>query len=201
MTTGAGVLSGGVGQIVYRTATTFTGFIADEHYSLDWLFDVDNQVAPDHAEFMPSVGAIVKGSTTYEWLLRHSDLLARPERWQEFYGDRPTFVFTTRTLAVPQGADVRFLRGPIADALPAIREAAGGRDIWVVGGGDLAGQFADAGALDRIELTIAPVALAAGAPLLPRRLEAARVSLIDVERYGQFAHLTYALRSDKSAQL
>ena len=94
-------------------------------------------------------------------------------------------------LPSPRGRTLRFIRGPVAQALPAIREAAGGRDIWVVGGGDLAGQFADAGALDRIELTVAPVALAAGAPLLPRRLEAARVSLIDVERYGQFAHLTY----------
>ena len=49
--------------------------------------------------------------------------------------------------------------------------AAGGKDVWVVGGGDLAGQFADAGLLDEIITYIAPVTLGSGRPLLPRRLE------------------------------
>ena len=49
--------------------------------------------------------------------------------------------------------------------------AAGDRNIWIVGGGDLAGQFADAGLLDEVIVSIAPVTLGAGAPLLPRRLD------------------------------
>ena len=49
--------------------------------------------------------------------------------------------------------------------------AAGGKDLWVVGGGDLAGQFADAGLLDEVITYVAPVTLGSGRPLLPRRLE------------------------------
>lgn len=68
----------------------------------------------------------------------------------EFHGDRPTFVFTTRDLPAPAGADIRFVRGSVAEVFPEIRAAAGDGDIWIVGGGDLAGQFSDAGALDEV---------------------------------------------------
>jgi dihydrofolate reductase len=180
-----------VSEVIYRTATSFNGFIADEQHSLDWLFAVDHADVPAHADFLAQIGVIVKGSTTYEWVLRQTDVLTNPAQWAEFYGSRPTFVFTSRQLEVPAGADVRFVNGPVTAALPAIADAAGGQDIWLVGGGDLAGQFCDAGALDRIEVTLAPVSLARGAPLLPRRLESDRLSLASIERYGQFAHLVY----------
>jgi dihydrofolate reductase len=187
-----------VPQVIYRTATSLTGHIADERNSLAWLFAVDHKGVPDHNEFLAGIGVLVEGSTTYEWVLNEADLLAQPERWQDYYGDRPTFVFTTRELPVPQGADVRFVNGDVAQALPAISAAAGERDIWLAGGGELAGQFADIGALDRLELTIAPVALPTGAPLLPRRLESDRLSLISLEQYGAFAHLTYAVGPPRS---
>ena len=67
----------------------------------------------------------------------------------------------------------------------AMAAAAGGRNLWVVGGGDLAGQFADAGLLDEVLVTIAPVTLGAGAPLLPRRITTKRVTLREVRHAGQ----------------
>jgi dihydrofolate reductase len=115
----------------------------------------------------------VKGATTYERVLREADLLARPEKWHGYYGDRPTFVFTTRELPRPAGVDVRFMAGRPEDALAAIRAAAAGGDIWRVGGGDLAGQFLDSGALDQIDVSLTPVTLTAGAPLLSRRIDQA----------------------------
>lgn len=123
------------------------------------------------------VGVVVEGSTTFEWLLAESDLPHHPEKWAELHEDRATFVFTTRDLPVPAGADVTFVSGPVADALPAIMGAAGGKNIWVVGGGDLAGKFLDAGVLDEIAVSIAPVLLAGGAPLLPRALSSTRLRL------------------------
>ncbi|WP_324192027.1 dihydrofolate reductase family protein [Nocardia puris] len=74
-----------------------------------------------------------------------------------------------------------------------MRAAAGGRTVWIGGGGDLAGQFADAGSLDEVIVGVAPVTLGAGAPLLPRRLLSDRLRLVDVEKAGQFARLTYRL--------
>ena len=180
-------------RIIYYTATTITGFIADENNSLDWLFAVDQGGNDYPTEVMARMGVLVEGSTTYQWVLDHEGLLEHPEKWAEFYGDRPTYVFTSRELPVPEGADVRFRRGSIADALPELMSAAAGRDIWVVGGGDLAGQFIDAGALDEIVLAVAPVTLVTGAPVLPRRLESAALRLESVSQMGQFAKLVYSV--------
>src|SRR5699024_893117 len=108
---------------------------------------------------------------------RETNVLAQPHKWQQYYGARPMFVFTSRELPRPTGADVRCVHGSTADHLPAIRAAADGKDVWITGGGDLAGQFLDVGALDKIVMTVAPVALASGAPLLPRRVEADRLNL------------------------
>lgn len=66
-------------------------------------------------------------------------------------------------------------------------------DIWIVGGGDLAGQFLDADALDEIALSVAPVALTGGAPLLPRRVGSERLRLTSATAVGPFARLVYAV--------
>ncbi len=55
-------------------------------------------------------GVLVQGSTTDEWVLRQERLLAEPDRWRSFYGERPTVVFSTRELPIPEGADVRLRR-------------------------------------------------------------------------------------------
>jgi dihydrofolate reductase len=68
--------------------------------------------------------------------------------------------------------------------------------VWVVGGGDLAGQFADAGLLDEIRVSIAPATLPSGKPLLPRRLGADRLELISARQAGAFAELTYRLKGE-----
>ena len=178
-------------RIFFDTATTINGWIADTDNSLAWLFAVDGGDHPDEGLFPSTATVMVEGSTTYEWLLAESDLINHPEKWQEFHGDKPTFVFTTRELPVPAGADIRFVRGSVAEVVPALREAAGDGDIWVVGGGDLAGQFFDAGVLDQIAISIAPVALDGGAPLFPRRVESDRLRLASAEKVGQFARVVY----------
>jgi dihydrofolate reductase len=182
-------------RMIYNTATSLSGYIADEANSLAWLFAVESDVLPDHEAFLAGITVLLSGSTTYEWVLREEDLLAHPEKWPTYYGSRPYFVFTSRDLPVPEGADVRFVRGPVADALPAIRAAAGAGDAWVVGGGDLAGQLLDAGALDEVQLSVAPAALTGGAPVLPRTVGPDRLELRSVERFGQFAHLVYGVRA------
>lgn len=183
-----------MGSFIFDTATSLNGWIADEQNSLDWLFAVDGGDQPDEGLFPSDATVMVEGSTTYEWVLAQSDLLAHPEKWQEFHGDRPTFVFTTRELPVPEGADIRFLAGPVADHLDTIRTVAGDGDVWVVGGGDLAAQFLEAGALDRIAVSIAPVALTGGAPLLPRRIESDRLHLESATAVGQFARVVWSVR-------
>lgn len=178
-------------RIIFDTATAVNGWIADRDNSLGWLFAVPGSEEADAELTPPDARVMVEGSTTYEWVLAETGALETPEKWREFHGDRVVFVFTTRDLPVPEGADVRLVRGSVQENLAAIREAAGEGDIWVVGGGDLAGQSVDAGALDRIGLSVAPVALDGGAPLLPRRIESDRLRLVSATAHGQFARLIY----------
>ncbi len=187
-----------MGTTIFYTATSIDGFIADEHDSLDWLFQVpaddDDEGHEDRfARFFRDVGAMAMGSTTYEWVLGHDQLLEHPEKWRAYYGDTPCWVFSHRELPAIHGADLRFVQGEVAPIHRAMVEAADGKNIWLVGGGELVGRFGDEGLLDEIQLSIAPVTLGAGAPLLPRRLLASDLTLVSVERQGQFVSATYRL--------
>lgn len=119
------------------------------------------------------------------------NLKRNPETRGAFYGTRPTFVFSSRALPRVPDADIRLVSGGVREQWSQIRDAAGSGDVWIVGGGDLAGQFADEGLLDEIRLSLAPVTLCEGKPLLPRVLGADRLRLVDARRAGQFAELVY----------
>jgi dihydrofolate reductase len=171
----------------YYTATALDGFIADEEHSLDWLFSRNQDRAGplNYADFITGVGAVAMGSTTYEWIQQHD-----PGRWS--YGDRPTYVFTHRELDPIEGANLVFTSDPVTDVHAAMTGAAGEGNIWLVGGGELVGQFLDHNLLDEIWLTLAPVTLGAGAPLLPRRhTRPMRLLSAVASPNGTFAHMRY----------
>lgn len=181
-------------HFVYYTSTTLNGFLADPDDSLAWLFAVDSP-EPDVSDVLDPVSLLVMGSTTYTWVLEEVGLLVHPEKWSEsFIGRDKVVVFSSRDLPIPAGGDVRVLSGPVQDHLAEIEAAAEGGDVWVVGGGDLAGQFLDADLLDTIVLAVAPATLVAGAPLLPRNVMPDRLELVSTEAAGQFAMLRYRVR-------
>ena len=168
----------------YYTATSLDGFIADPDNSLEWLFSRkrDDDGPLSYGTFIVDVGALAMGSTTYEWILDHEFAGKDPAEWKWPY-EIPCWVFTHRQLPVVPGAPIEFTSADVAVVHEQMVDAAGGRNVWIVGGGDLVGQFADAGLLDEVHVTIAPVTLGGGAPLLPRRLE---LRLEEQGRNGDF---------------
>ena len=91
-----------------------------------------------------------------------------------------------------EGADLRFVRGDVRAVFPEMRAAAAGKNLWVVGGGDLAGQFHDAGLLDELILQVGSVTLGRGKPLFPRRLTSPPPRLVSARQLGEgFAELRY----------
>jgi len=175
----------------YYTATTLDGFIADPNNSLDWLFTRARDEAGhgNYGDFIAEVGALAMGSTTYEWILDHEFAGKDPADWKWPY-ELPCWVFTHRELTVVPGASIQFVRGDVAPVHEQMVEAADGKNVWIVGGGDLVGQFADAGLLDEVLVGIAPVTLGAGAPLLPRRIE---LRLEDLGRNGDFVSARFSV--------
>jgi dihydrofolate reductase len=156
----------------YYTATSLDGFIADPDNSLGWLFTrQQEQDGPlNYSEFIAGVGAMAMGSTSYEWILDH-EFAGKDPADRKWPYELPCWVFTHRQLPVVPGARIEFTSADVADVHEQMVEAAGDRNVWIVGGGDLAGQFADRGLLDEVIVYIAPVTLGGGAPLLPRRIE------------------------------
>lgn len=180
----------------YYTATTLDGFIADPHNSLDWLFtrQQDREGPLNYSAFIAGVGALAMGSTTYEWILEHEFADKDPAAWKWPY-DIPCWVFTRRQLPVVPHARVEFTSADIAGVHAELVSAANGRNVWIAGGGDLAGQFADAGLLDEVIVYIAPVTLGAGAPLLPRRTE---LRLEETARNGDFVCARFSVVRESS---
>jgi dihydrofolate reductase len=142
----------------YYVAASADGFIADRDDGLEWLLSFGFEEFQAHYDaFFADVGALVMGAGTYDFML--------DQEWP--YVELPVWVVTHRERPGREGADVRFVQGPVTDLHPRIVESARGRDVWLVGGGNLAAQFADAGLLDQLLVTYMPVVLGAGRPVLP----------------------------------
>ena len=128
-------------------------------------------------------------SVASPWVLRHAIDAGQPWPYAQ-----PTWVFSTRTLRAIPGADVRFVQGDVRPVHAAMVQAAAGRNLWIVGGGELVGQFYDAGLLDELIVQVAPVTLGAGKPLLPRRIDAPALQLQSAGTLGGvFAELRFAV--------
>jgi len=182
----------------YYTATSIDGYIADDANSLDWLFQFGEieSMKDDYPRFIGRIGAAAVGSTTYEWVLDKEDMLENADKWPF---DIPTWVFSSRELPAVPGADIRFVRGDVDPVHAEMVEVAGDRNIWLMGGGDLVGQFHDRGLLDELILHVAPVTLGSGAPLLPRRIATPPLKLTGVERHADvFVALTYEVQRSGS---
>ena len=124
---------------IYFTASSVDGYIVDDRDSLDWLLsrNIDADGPFGYRAFSESVGALVMGATTYEWMVANE-----PGEWPY---KQPTWVLTHRPNIVRPGDPVRTYHGDVTELQPQLLQAAGYQDVWVVGGGDAAAQFARAG--------------------------------------------------------
>lgn len=165
----------------YYTASSIDGFIADADNSLSWLLsrDIDEDGPMNYQSVRKDWGALCMGSTTYQWILDHHE--------GEWPYSIPCWVFTHRDFPEPPG-DIRFTDEPVLDVHAQMSEAAGDKNLWIVGGGDLVAQFHAEGLLDEVWVQYAPVTLGAGAPLLPARIE---LRLAEIAQNREFACVRY----------
>jgi len=175
----------------FYTATSLDGFIATEDDSLEWLFPLGDVNETSYPAFIAGVGALAMGSATYEWMLRHAETVA-VETGSAWPYEQPTWIFSKRALPRIPGANLHFVQGDVRPVHAAMRAAAGDKNVWIVGGGDLAGQFHDAGLLDEMIVQVGSVTLGQGKPLFPRRLTSPPLKLLSVRQVGTgFAELRY----------
>jgi dihydrofolate reductase len=166
-------------KVQYYCAATLDGFIADANDGIDWLTGYQGSYEGEDAEpgpmsgggsyerFYEGVGALVSGSVTYEFVLEQ---MSGGGEWP--YSGKPCWVLSSRDLPTPNpdGADVRIVRGDVTELYEEMLASTDDRNLWVLGGGNVASQFADAGLLDELRVTVVPVVLADGKHLFERPL-------------------------------
>jgi len=168
----------------YFVAASLDGFIADVGNRIDWLlaFDGTPGLSEHYERFLAGVGALAMGARTYQFLVEQN------VPWP--YAERPTFVFTRRQWPVVPGADIRFVDGEVSELHPQLLAAAGPRNLWLVGGGELAAQFQRHGLIDELWLSVIPLVLGGGMSTFGRYA----VSGLELEHVTPFARGIVELR-------
>lgn len=156
----------------YNVAASLDGYIAGPNGEYDWITP---EPAIDFDALFRNVDTVLLGRTTYEMMLQQP--MAPP--WPK--GSR-VFVFS-RTLRAADHPDVTVVADRAADAVARLREEPTGGDIWLFGGGALFGSLLAAGQVDRVEVTIIPILLGDGIPLLPAGMALAPLALEKLEQF------------------
>ncbi|SHL73901.1 Dihydrofolate reductase [Anaerocolumna jejuensis DSM 15929] len=168
-------------KVVLFIAMSLDGYIATKEDSLEWLFQTEGEGDNGYSEFYETVDTILLGRRTYDWIL---DM----EGDNFPYKGRQCFVFSGSR----QGEDknVRFFHGDITDFITKLKQEEG-KDIWVVGGGELLQHFISNRLVDEWIITIAPTVLGDGIPLFKKNDFETRLRLKGVRRSNQFTELHY----------
>jgi dihydrofolate reductase len=185
-----------VGTVVYYCAASLDGYIAEADDTIEWLTGYDGEYAGNGAapieggyeSFYEGVGALVSGSVTYEFILGQ---LEGGTQWS--YGGKPYWVLSSRDLPVPEGdgVDVRIVDGAVPELHDEMLTSAGAGHLWVLGGGNVASQFADAGLLQEVRVTVVGVVLGAGKPLFDRPLRDSMRLVAALPRRNGMVELDY----------
>lgn len=162
-------------KTIYFAAASLDGFIADKNDSLEWLFKNGPTDISFIDKFVETIGAIAMGSSTYQWLLDHGK--------GEWAYKVPCLVFTHRKFEKIAGADVRFVSGDIVEHHNELKKLAKDRNVWLMGGGDLVGQFYDKGLVDEMHIQTVAVFLNEGKKLFSRKTEDA-FKIIEMRQRG-----------------
>lgn len=163
-------------------STTLDGYIARADGAIDWLTHIDeNNTDYGYAAFYDTVDAVIMGSTTYE-------LISSFGPWP--YEDKPTFVFTRRTLQAKSG-NITFVSGDPAQvlALPAMAHF---KKVWLVGGSSLIASCQKKNLIDEYILTILPVLLGHGLKLFSSPISEQWLLMVSCQQYkGGVLQLQY----------
>jgi dihydrofolate reductase len=178
-------------KIIVHIATSADGYIARPDGDLEWL---TSRPAPEGfygiAAFVKSIDTKLLGRKTYEASLRMG---------AKFDSNGRHIVFSRRAPPADPPRGVEFVSGPIGPFVSRLREKAG-KDIWLMGGGELIASFLDETAIDEFVISVAPVFIGDGIPLLARRPRHVPLELLSTERYADgLVQLRYRVPSDSAA--
>jgi len=141
-------------RLRYRVAMSLDGFIAGQNGEYDWIV-ADPSI--DWVALWAQFDTLLMGRRTFE---------IADTRRKLFSGSGQRWIVVSRTLKAEEHSDVTILSSGVQEAVAALK-AEPGKDIWLMGGGVLFRSLLDAGLVDTVEVSVMPVMLGSGIPLVP----------------------------------
>lgn len=168
-------------KVVLYIAMSLDGYIAAKDDSLEWLFQVEGKGDNGYSDFIETIDTIAMGKRTYDWVIKHTE--------GEFpYRNKECYVFTKSSL--PTTEQVQFINENVRNFINKLKNQAG-KNIWLVGGGELASSFFQESLIDEFIITIAPTILGSGIPLFKEGSYQFNLHLKGIKRFNQFTELRY----------
>ncbi len=157
-------------KIVYSVAMSLDGYLAGPNGEADWIV-MDPEI--DFMGMMARFDTILMGRRTFEAV-----------QAQGGGGPMPgvTTVVVSRTLRQEDHPGLTIIAEDVGGALSRLRGGSG-KDIWLFGGGSLFRSLLDLGLVDTIEVSVIPVLLGGGIPLLPARSQRTTLRLVSSKAY------------------
>ena len=172
-------------NLVLFVASSLDGYIATKDESLDWLFNVEGEGDNGYSEFYNTVDTILMGKRTYDWIM-NQDLKEFP------YQNKECYVFT-RSFA-ENTEDVKFVNDDVINFVDQLKRK-NGKNIWMVGGGELLNTFIKEKLVDEFIITVAPTLIGKGIPLFKEGDYQLNLSLKGMRNFNQFVELHYKVKN------
>lgn len=171
-------------KVLLFIATSLDGFIATKEESLEWLFKVEGEGDNGYSEFYETVDTIVMGRNTYDWIMKH-------EQESFPYVNKACYVFTNQERENTE--HVTFVNDKVISVTHKLKQQAG-KNIWVVGGGQLIHEFIKEDLIDEMIITVAPTLIGQGIPLFVEGEFHLELSLLGTRTFNQFVELHYEVK-------
>jgi dihydrofolate reductase len=167
-------------RVLYSLACSLDGYIARPDHSVDWLLDDQDYGL---TEFFASVDTVLIGRKTHDFMVKHG---------QPTMPGVTNYVFS-RNLSPQPYKGVQWVSGDPASLVNRLKGEKG-KDIWLMGGSDLAQAFFNARLVDEVSLAIMPILLGDGIPLFPTMVKTALTLTAQKAYASGVVQLTYACK-------
>jgi dihydrofolate reductase len=171
-------------NIVLFIASSLDGYIATKDESLEWLDNVEGEGDNGYSEFYETVDTVVMGKRTYDWIMK-LDLEVFP------YKNKQCYVFTRSSAMDTE--DVKFVNDDVTSFVNRLKSQ-DGKNIWIVGGGEILQSFIQVKLVDELIITVAPTIIGNGIPLFKEGEYQLELVLKGTKTFNQFAELHYEVK-------
>jgi len=143
-------------KVILYIATSVDGYIADKDGGVSWLDDFGDCDC-GYEKFMNSIGSLIMGAKTYEQILTFD------VGWP--YKGKKSYILTHRSLQAHPDGDIEFIDDDVEAIVKKAKDAAGEKDVWLVGGTNLVTSFLNSQAIDEMMIFVVPTLLNKGISL------------------------------------